>query len=259
MTFELTYEIIALLFFVAMLAGFIDAIAGGGGLLTIPALMWAGLPPTVALATNKLQACGGSFFASFYFVRKGMVKLADMKLSIACAFIGAALGTIAVQMIDTAFLEVFLPFLMLAIGGYFLFSKSISENDKQQVLTPTVFAFTAALAVGFYDGFFGPGTGSFFALAFVSLAGYGLAKATAHAKILNFSTNIASLVFFAIGGKVFWMLGAVMLVGQAIGATLGSRLVLTKGTKIIKPLVVIMSIAMSVKLLSGQYDLFAWL
>ncbi|WP_299806525.1 TSUP family transporter [uncultured Shewanella sp.] len=259
MTLDLTFELIALLFFVAMLAGFIDAIAGGGGLLTIPALMWAGLPPTVALATNKLQACGGSFFASFYFVRKGMVKLSDMKLSIACAFVGAALGTIAVQMIDTAFLEVFLPFLMLAIGGYFLFSKKISEDDKLQVLTPSVFAFTAALAVGFYDGFFGPGTGSFFALAFVSLAGYGLAKATAHAKILNFSTNIASLIFFAIGGKVFWMLGGVMLIGQAIGATLGSRLVLTKGTKIIRPLVVVMSIAMSVKLLSAQYDLFAWL
>ncbi|GIU44843.1 UPF0721 transmembrane protein [Shewanella sairae] len=259
MTLDLTFEIIALLFFVAMLAGFIDAIAGGGGLLTIPALMWAGLPPTVALATNKLQACGGSFFASFYFVRKGMVKLSDMKLSIACAFVGAALGTIAVQMIDTAFLEVFLPFLMLAIGGYFLFSKKISEEDQQQVLTPAVFAFTAALGVGFYDGFFGPGTGSFFALAFVSLAGYGLAKATAHAKILNFSTNIASLIFFAIGGKVLWMLGGVMLIGQAIGATLGSRLVFTKGTKIIKPLVVVMSIAMSLKLLSSQYDLLAWL
>ncbi|QQX78815.1 TSUP family transporter [Shewanella sp. KX20019] len=256
MTIELTFELIALLFFVAVVAGFIDAIAGGGGLLTIPALMWAGLPPTAALATNKLQACGGSFFASLYFVRKGLVNLADMKLSIGCAFVGAALGTIAVQMIDTAFLEVMLPFLILGIGAYFLFSKKISEEDKHQVFTPGVFAFTAALSIGFYDGFFGPGTGSFFALAFVSLAGYGLAKATAHAKVLNFSTNIASLIFFAIGGKVFWLLGAIMLVGQAIGATLGSKMVVTKGTKIIKPLVVTMSIAMSLKLLSQQYGWF---
>ena len=256
MTIELTMELIALLFFVAVLAGFIDAIAGGGGLLTIPALMWAGLPPTAALATNKLQACGGSFFASLYFVRKGLVKLSDMKLSIGCAFVGSALGTITVQLIDTAFLEVLLPFLMLAIGGYFLFSKKITEEDKHRVLTPSIFAFTAALGVGFYDGFFGPGTGSFFALAFVSMAGYGLAKATAHAKVLNFSTNIASLVFFAIGGKVFWLLGGIMLIGQAIGATLGSRLVLTKGSKIIKPLVVTMSVAMSLKLLSQQYGWF---
>ena len=193
------------------------------------------------------------------FVRKGMVKLGEMKLAIACAFVGAAIGTIAVQMVDTAFLETLLPFLILAIGGYFLFSKKISEEDKHQVFTPVMFGFTAAFGIGLYDGFFGPGTGSFFALAFVSLAGFGLAKATAHAKVLNFSTNIASLIFFAIGGKVLWMIGGVMLVGQAIGATLGSRMVVTKGTKIIKPLVVTMSIAMSVKLLSAQYDLFFWI
>lgn len=256
MAFEITYELIALLFAVAVLAGFIDAIAGGGGLLTIPALMWAGLPPTAALATNKLQACGGSFFASLYFIRKGMVKLGEMKLSIGCAFLGSALGTITVQMVDTAFLETLLPFLILAIGGYFLFSKKISEEDRHRVMTPTLFGFTAAFGVGLYDGFFGPGTGSFFALAFVSLAGFGLAKATAHAKVLNFSTNIASLIFFAIGGKVFWLLGAIMLIGQAIGATLGSKMVVTKGTKIIKPLVVTMSVAMSLKLLSQQYGWF---
>ncbi|WP_019616530.1 TSUP family transporter [Psychromonas ossibalaenae] len=257
MLFEFSYEIIALLFAVAVLAGFIDAIAGGGGLLTIPALMWAGLPPTAALGTNKLQACGGSFFASFYFVRKGMVKLSEMKLAILCAFVGAALGTVAVQLIDIAVLEMLLPFLMLTIGGYFLFSKKISEDDRHQVLTPGLFALTAALGVGLYDGFFGPGTGSFFALAFVSLSGYGLAKATAHAKVLNFSTNIASLIFFALGGKVFWLLGGIMLIGQAMGATLGSRLVLTKGTKMIKPLVVSMSVLMSVKLLSSQYLLLS--
>ena len=258
MLFELSLQIAVILFFVAILAGFIDAIAGGGGLLTIPALMWAGLPPAAALGTNKLQACGGSFFASLYFVRKGLVNLKQIKLALACAFVGSALGTISVQLIDAKVLELVLPFLILAIGCYFLFSKKISEDDKHQVLTPGVFAFTAALGVGFYDGFFGPGTGSFFALAFVTLAGFGLAKATAHAKLLNFSTNIASLVFFALGGKVVWLLGLVMLLGQAIGATLGSRLVVTKGTKIIKPLVVTMSLLMSAKLLAGQYDFMAW-
>ncbi|WP_025821722.1 TSUP family transporter [Shewanella marina] len=253
MTFELTFELAALLFAVAMLAGFIDAIAGGGGLLTIPALMWAGLSPATALATNKLQACGGSFFASFYFIRKGLVKLKDLKLAIACAFVGSALGTIAVQQINAEILRGILPILMLVIGGYFLFSKNMSDDDRQQLLTPTVFAFTAALGVGVYDGFFGPGTGSFFALAFVSLAGFGLAKATAHAKVLNFSTNISSLIFFALGGKVVWVLGGLMLVGQAIGATLGSKVVVSKGTKVIKPLVVTMSIMMSAKLLFDYF------
>ncbi|AZQ09970.1 TSUP family transporter [Shewanella khirikhana] len=254
MDFSLTLELAAVLFVVAMVAGFIDAIAGGGGLLTIPALMWVGLSPAAALATNKLQACGGSFFASLYFVRKKMVDLASLKLSIFCAFLGAALGTIAVQLIDASVLEKLLPFLILAIGGYFLFSKKVSEDDRHRVLAPTAFAFTAALGVGFYDGFFGPGTGSFFALAFVSLAGFGLAKATAHAKVLNFATNISSLIFFALGGKVVWLLGGLMLVGQALGATLGSRLVISKGTAIIKPLVVTMSVAMSVKLLGNEFQ-----
>ena len=249
MSLQLSTEIVGLLFLVAVVAGFIDSIAGGGGLLTIPALLWVGLPPATALATNKLQACGGSFFASFYFIRKGLVDVKKMKLAIACTFVGSALGSIAIQSIDPSILEVILPFLILAIGGYFLFSKQISDEDKHQLLTPTLFAVTAAFGIGLYDGFFGPGTGSFFAMAFVSLAGFGLAKATAHAKVLNFATNIASLIFFALGGKVLWALGGIMLVGQALGATLGSRLVLSKGVKIIKPLMVTMSIAMSLKLL----------
>ena len=249
MSLQLSAEIVGLLFLVAVVAGFIDSIAGGAGLLTIPALLWVGLPPATSLATNKLQACGGSFFASFYFIRKGMVDVKKMKLAIACTFVGSALGSIAIQSIDPSILEVILPFLILAIGGYFLFSKQVSDEDKHQLLTPTLFAVTAAFGIGLYDGFFGPGTGSFFAMAFVSLAGFGLAKATAHAKVLNFATNIASLLFFALGGKVLWVLGGIMLVGQALGATLGSRLVLSKGVKIIKPLMVTMSIAMSLKLL----------
>ncbi|MDF0533586.1 TSUP family transporter [Shewanella sp. A32] len=255
MEIELTLQLASILFSVALVAGFIDSIAGGGGLLTIPALMWVGLPPAAALATNKLQACGGSFFASVYFVRKGMVNVNEMKLAIACALVGAASGTTLVQMVDASVLKMILPFLILAIGCYFLFSKKITDGDRARVLNPTAFAFTVALGIGVYDGFFGPGTGSFFALGFVTLAGFGLAKATAHAKVLNFATNISSLLFFALGGKVVWLLGLVMLAGQALGATLGSRLVVTKGTKIIRPLVVTMSLAMSIKLLTEQYHL----
>ncbi|MCF1427198.1 MAG: TSUP family transporter [Shewanella sp.] len=253
MEFELTLQIAVLLFATAAVAGFIDAIAGGGGLLTIPALMWAGLPPATALGTNKLQASGGSFFASLYFIRKGMVKLSDLKLPLACAFSGAALGTIVVQQIDTSVLEVLLPFLILGIAAYIMFSPKVTDDDKNRVLTPTAFSFTAALGVGIYDGFFGPGTGSFFALAFVMLAGFGLAKATAHAKLLNFSANISSLLFFALGGKVIWTLGLLMLLGQALGATAGSRMVVTKGSKIIKPLVLTTSLLMSAKLLYQQF------
>ncbi|WP_298769412.1 TSUP family transporter [uncultured Shewanella sp.] len=256
MEFELSIHLALILFFVAIFAGFIDSIAGGGGLLTIPVLMWVGLSPTAALATNKLQACGGSFFASFYFIRKGVIKLSEIKWAILCAFIGASMGTIGVQLIDASILEILLPFLILSLGGYFLFSKKMSDQDRHQVLGVGAFALTAALGVGFYDGFFGPGTGSFFALAFVSLLGFGLAKATAHAKVLNLATNIASLIFFALGGKVLWLLGGIMLFGQAVGASLGASLVLSQGTKLVKPLVVSMSLIMSIKILMTQYAIF---
>ena len=256
MDIELTLQLVLLLFTVAFVAGFIDSIAGGGGLITIPALMWIGLPPAAALGTNKLQACGGSFFASWYFVRKGMVELKQMKLAIVCALIGSACGTIAVQLVDGSVLKLLLPFLILAIGCYFLFSKKISDDDRARVLKPSAFALTIGLGVGMYDGFFGPGTGSFFALGFVTLAGFGIAKATAHAKVMNFATNISSLLFFTLGGKVVWSMGLIMLVGQGIGATLGSRLVISKGTKLIKPLVVTMSLLMSVKLLAEHYHVY---
>jgi hypothetical protein len=196
-----------------------------------------------------LQACGGSFFASYYFVRKGIIRLGEIKLAIACAFTGGILGTVAVQQIDAAILESILPFLILAIGAYFLFSKKVTAQDNKQLLAPAVFAFSIALCIGFYDGFFGPGTGSFLTLAFVSLAGHDLIKATAHAKILNFASNIAALISFALAGKVLWLLGACMLLGQAIGATLGSKLVISRGAGFIRPLMVTMSIALSAKLL----------
>ncbi|MFT6925285.1 MAG: putative membrane protein YfcA [Psychromonas sp.] len=239
----------AILFLVAILAGFINAVAGGGGLLSIPALMCVGLPPAVVLATNKLQACGGSFFASYYYIRTGMVKIKDMKLPIMCAFIGGALGSLSVQHINADQLQSILPFLVLGIGAYFLFAKKTTDEDKNQLISSTVFAFTAALCLGFYDGFFGPGIGSFYTMAFVSLSGLGLLKATAHARVLTFSSNIAALIFFIIGGHVLWLLGGIMLIGQAVGGTLGSKFVVAKGSKIIRPLIVTTSAIMGFKLL----------
>lgn len=249
---ELGFEVLALLFGAALVAGFIDAIAGGGGLITIPALLSAGIPPAMALGTNKLQACGGSFSASLYFVRQKAVNLRHIWLLILLTFIGASLGTITVQLIDIAFLKVALPFLVLIIGLYFLFSPTISDEEKKQRLSYPLFAFTAAAGIGFYDGLFGPATGSFLTLAFVLLLGFPLTKAVAHAKVLNFTSNFASLLFFILGGAVLWKIGLVMLVGQFIGGTLGARMVVTKGKQIIRPLIVTMSFLMVLKMLWEQ-------
>ncbi|MDE8033680.1 TSUP family transporter [Actinobacillus equuli subsp. equuli] len=249
---ELGLDVFAILFTVATIAGFIDAIAGGGGLLTIPALLAAGVPPAMALGTNKLQACGGSFSASLYFVRQKAVDVKQIFLLILLTFIGAACGTIFVQTIDVNALKALLPFLVLIIGIYFLFSPSIGDEDRKQRISLLLFAFTAAAGVGFYDGMFGPATGSFFTLAFILLLGFNLPKAVAHAKVLNFTSNFASLIFFILGGAVLWKIGLIMMVGQFIGGTLGARMVVTKGKKLVRPMLVTMSFIMVAKMLYDQ-------
>lgn len=249
---ELGLDILALLFSAALIAGFIDAIAGGGGLITIPALLSVGVPPAMALGTNKLQACGGSFSASLYFIRQKAVNLTQIWSLILLTFIGASCGTITVQLIDVALLKVVLPFLVLIIGLYFLFSPTISDEEKRQRLNYPLFACTAALSIGFYDGLFGPATGSFFTLAFVLLLGFPLTKGVAHAKVLNFTSNFASLLFFILGGAVLWKIGLIMMFGQFIGGTLGARMVVTRGKQIIRPLIVTMSFLMVLKMLWDQ-------
>lgn len=250
---ELELSTLLLLMLAALAAGFIDSIAGGGGLITVPALLATGMPPALALGTNKLQSCFGSFTATLYFWRQGLIKVHQLWPHIICTFIGSAVGTLLVQHLDPSFLSKLLPFLLIAFSIYFLLSPRISNDDSEQRLSPLAFAFLIGTSVGFYDGFFGPGTGSFFAIAFVALAGFGLAKATAHTKLLNFTSNIASLLFFALGGHVLWSAGLAMAVGQYLGARAGSRLVVSYGVKIIKPLLVTISLIISLRLLWQHY------
>ncbi|WP_342753938.1 sulfite exporter TauE/SafE family protein [Pantoea sp. MBD-2R] len=252
--------LVGLLFFIAMLAGFIDSIAGGGGLLTVPALLSAGLSPAQALATNKLQSVGGSFSASLYFVRRKAVDLRQQKLNIAMTFIGAVSGAIAIQHIQPGLLRQVLPLLLIGIGLYFLLMPKVGEDDRHRRLHGLPFALVAGGCVGFYDGFFGPGAGSFYALAFITLCGFNLAKSTAHAKVLNFTSNLGGLLFFMFGGKVIWGTGLVMLIGAICGARMGARLVLSRGQKLIRPMVVTVSVVMSAKLLYDSHGaaIAAW-
>ena len=245
----LSLDIILVLSAIAVLAGFIDAIAGGGGLITVPALLWAGVPPLNALATNKLQGCFGSGTASYRFWRKGHINLSELLWPVALTFIGAALGTWTVQHIHNDWLNQIIPILLIGVALYFALSPSLKDLDGQRRISIGAFGLTGGLIIGFYDGFFGPGTGSFFFVAIVLLLGWGAKRATGATKLLNFTSNIASLVFFAAGGQVFWVLGLAMGTGQIIGAWLGSHLAIKHGAKLIKPLVVTISIGLSIKLL----------
>ena len=250
---EFGFDLLAILFGVAALAACVDAIAGGGGLITIPALLWAGVTPAQALATNKLQGSFGSFTASLNFIRKGHVNPRDMVLAIVLTFAGSALGTVLVQMLDPGILMTILPGLLILIALYFLFSPRVGDIDAHQLISKATFAFTAGFGIGFYDGFFGPGTGSFFSIAFVALLGFNMTKATAHTKVLNFTSNFASLVMFIAGGEVVWVVGGVMAVGALLGAQIGSHLVMKVGARLVRPLLVVTSIAISIKLIIDQY------
>jgi uncharacterized protein len=247
----LSLEILLLLVAIAAVAGLVDAIAGGGGLLALPALLWAGLPPVQALATNKLQGSFGTLTASWNFVRRGEIDLKPLRVPIVMTFFGSAAGTLSVQRLGSDLLGQVVPLLLVAFALYFLFSPRVGDADARQRIGHGLFALIAGFGVGFYDGFFGPGTGSFFALAFVLLLGYNLRRATAGTKVLNFTSNIASLIFFALAGQVVWQVGLAMGLAQMAGAWVGSHLVIRHGTRLIRPLLVTVSLAISLRLLVG--------
>ena len=246
---ELAFQSIALLFLAAFIAGFIDSIAGGGGLITIPAMLIAGIPPLETLGTNKLQSMFGSASATIAYARQGHVDLAAQLPMAAMALLGGAIGAVIASFVPGDVLRVLMPFLLIAIALYFALKPNLSDEDRHRRMTPLVFGLTFVPLIGFYDGVFGPGTGSFFMLAFVSLAGFGMLKATAHTKLLNFGSNVGAFVVFMFGGVVLWKVGLLMGLGQFLGAQAGSRLAMKNGAKLIKPLLIVTCIALATKLL----------
>lgn len=247
----LTPEIALILLAVSLLAGFVDAIAGGGGLLALPALLWAGLPPALALGTNKLQGSFGTLAASLSFWRKGLIRPREIWPAIVCTFMGAVAGTWLVQSLPGRVLEDLLPVLLIGFAIYFLFSPRLGDRDAKARIGAFGFALLIGTGVGFYDGFFGPGTGSFFVMAYVALLGLNLTRATAQTKALNLTSNLASLLAFSLGGSVVWSVGLLMACGQFAGAWLGAHLAHRHGARLIRPLLVAVSIGMSLKLLLG--------
>lgn len=246
---ELSIELVLLLFITGLAAGFVDSIAGGGGLLTMPVLLWTGMPPAMALGTNKLQGSIGTFTSSYRYYRKGHIPIKSAMLSVLAAFAGSALGTYAVRQFDSGLLSTILPILLMLFALYFLFSPRITNQDARQRLGKQTFAFTAGLGIGFYDGFFGPGAGAFYVIAYVTLLGYGIVRATAHTKLLNFSSNISALIFFQLAGLVSWKIGLVMGLGQIAGSYVGSHLTMKHGVQLVKPMLITVSVLMSIKLL----------
>lgn len=249
---EIELWLIVVLTCVAVFTGFLDAVAGGGGLVMMPALLFAGLPPSLALGTNKIQSLAGTTMALRNYARAGLVDWRKEKWLVLIVFVGAGVGSLMIQLISARILELMVPLLLTGVALYVIFSPRMDDTKRHELLSRKGYV-PVATAIGFYDGFFGPGTGSFFAATFVGLRGEGLTRATGHAKLLNVATNVASVLIFALGGKIVWLLGLAMAVGSMTGSWIGSRFAVRHGAKLIRPLLVTISLLLTAKLLYNWF------
>lgn len=234
---------------VGVAAGFVDAIAGGGGLIAVPALLTAGLPPVAAFATNKMQSAIGTTIAAATYWRRGFVDLGTIWLAVIATFGGSFAGAAAVKQIDTTLLSYIVPVALICIAIYFTFAPRLTDADSRARLDFRAFVPVMGVVVGFYDGILGPGTGSFLTLGFIALFGLGVTKAAANTKFLNLASNVGALALFIPAGDVVWPIAMVMAVGQIVGGYLGALTGIRFGARLIKPLVVMISIALAVRLL----------
>ena len=251
--FEIATDLALMLMLAAFIGGFIDSIAGGGGLITVPALLLTGITPIEALATNKLQGSFGSGTAALTYARAGHVRPSEQLPMALVSALAAAAGAMMAHLIPADLLRIIMPVVLIAVAAFFAFRKGLSDQDRVQRMKPAVFALTVVPAIAAYDGFFGPGTGSFFMMGFVLLAGYGVLKATAHTKLLNFASNLGALAVFIPSGAIWWGVGLSMAVAQTAGAMLGARLAMRIGSRLIRPLLVFTSAAMALRLIWQAY------
>ncbi len=233
---ELAFAWYPALFATGLVAGFVDAIAGGGGLLTVPVLFATGLPANVALGTNKIQSSCGTALATAQYARSGLIDLKATGKGIVATGIGAALGTYTVAHLQPDLVRPLVPVLLFGIAGYTWFRPDLGRVSRPARLSPVAFALGFGLTLGFYDGFFGPGTGAFWALACVAVAGLDLLRATAFTKAMNLTSNLVSAAVCIGFGAVDWGIAGTMAGGQILGGTLGARTAVRGGFRFIRPL-----------------------
>ena len=234
MPFTATPEILVFLFGIALLAGFVDSVAGGGGLISLPTLLAVGIPPHYAIATNKLQACFGSFSSTVKFTHAGLVKPHKLWMGIGAVAIGAILGSLFVQTISAKWLSNLIPIFLFIIFGFILFRKNLGHVDQHHKLPPYLFYPIFGLTLGFYDGFLGAGTGTFWVISLITILGLNFKTATANSRVMNFSSNFVAMLIFAISGKIIYTIGIVMAVGQIIGAFIGAHTLIKLNIQLIR-------------------------
>lgn len=240
---NLSIQMLLFLIVAGFAAAFIDSVVGGGGLISVPALMLTGLPPTVVLGTNKLAGTMSSLTSSISFLVSGRMNVRLVLALFPLSLAGSAIGTYIVTLVPSSFLKPLVVVLLLVITLYTLLSKKPTHDSDQVMLTPKtkVISGIVAFSLGFYDGFFGPGTGSLLLFGFV-LLGFSFVQAAGNAKALNFASNIASLVTFILLGKVNFLYGLPMGLSMIAGAFVGSQLAIRKGSTYVKPLFIVVTL-----------------
>lgn len=233
-------------------AAFIDAIAGGGGLISLPAFLASGLPAHVALGTNKMAACCGTVASSLKFARSGKVNWVLMRKLVIFSFIGSMLGVKTVVMINPKYLYPIAIILLIMVLGYTLCNKSLGEENHFEGLNSQniKFGIIMAFVMGFYDGFFGPGTGSFLIFALIRIFKLDFTNASGNAKILNLTSNFSGLLMFFIMGQINFIYGIIMAVLMICGAVLGAKMAVKKGAKFIKPIFLIVTTVVLIKMVA---------
>ena len=254
MLLDIDPSVILFLFALGLFAAFIDSVVGGGGLIMLPGLLFLGVPPTTALATNKFAGSVGSFTSTVMFYRSGKINLKEVGKWFPLTFFGSILGAYIVTLIDPNFLKPIMLILLAAVLIFTVMKKDWGNNYTEKVLSVGKFALFLGLIflIGFYDGFLGPGTGSFLIFAFL-LIGYDFVKAAGSAKLLNFGSNIGALLLFLFLGHVNFMYGIILAVAQIFGSIIGSRFAIRKGTGYIRALFIIVTLVL---LLKNTYDYF---
>lgn len=235
-SFDITIDIFFILFVGGFSAGFVDSIAGGGGLISLPVLLSVGLPPQLALGTNKLQGTFGTLSSSYNYLINKKVDLAGSLTGIIYTFIGAAFGAWLIQRLNPGFIKHIIPILLAGVFVYMLFSKKLGFKRRDALMSKGWFFAGFGLSLGFYDGFFGPGTGSFWTAALLVLLGYDMTRAAGTTRIMNFTSNVVALIMFIFGNNVLYSAGLTMALGQVLGARIGSHLAIKNGAQFIRPI-----------------------
>lgn len=233
-------------------AGFVDAVAGGGGLISLPAYIFAGVPIHIAYGTNKFANCTGTFVACVKFFKSGNIRIKSAVLSAAGALIGSWFGTQLVLVLDEKYLKYCLMIILPVVAVFLLFNRNFGSSDEVKKLSNKklyVLSFIIGMVIGAYDGFFGPGTGTFLVLSFTSILGFDLITASGNAKVVNLASNFAALIAYMINGKILFSIGIPAAICAILGNYIGAHMAIKSGVKVIKPIILVVVVMLLGKVL----------